>query len=178
MPDPLLDEAARIRTRSGRTAEVVGLLADRIAELEQDNEGLSRHYDAALRVVRRLTDGWRPGKNMAVVIAGSPRPDPVPIWMHRELRHDSEPMTDADRRVLDASSGLVDVQPPSIDEQIETVKAWGWTHRASYHDANPERDGKGVLRCWHLDAYDCSQRERGRSLPLFLPPYDDGEDDA
>lgn len=62
---------------------------------------------------------------------------------------------------------------PTIDEQIEIVKAWGWTHRANYHDARCDRDGSRA-RCWHLDAYDCSQRDAGRMLPLFLPPYDSG----
>lgn len=52
-------------------------------------------------VAKRLRDGWRPGKCMAVVMAGSPRPDPVPVWMPPTHRQDSEPMTDAERLALD-----------------------------------------------------------------------------
>jgi len=64
--------------------------------------GTEAELYAARQVIRRLLDGWRPGKNMAVVEAGSPRPDSVPVWMPPTLRQDSEPMTDDQRAVLDA----------------------------------------------------------------------------
>jgi hypothetical protein len=62
---------------------------------------LEARYEAMRTVARRLNDGWRPGKNMAVVMAGSPRPDPVPVWMPPSLRQGSESMSDAERRALD-----------------------------------------------------------------------------
>ncbi len=58
-------------------------------------------YEAMRSVARRLKDGWRPGKNMAVVMAGSPRPEPVPIWLPPIARWDSEPMSPDERRALD-----------------------------------------------------------------------------
>lgn len=72
-------------------------------------ETLRTQLAVAHDVIRRLRDGWRPGKNMAVVMAGSPRPDPVPVWMHPSIRR-SEPMTDAERMLLDAVAGPND--PP------------------------------------------------------------------
>ncbi len=52
-------------------------------------------------IVRRCRSGWTPGKRMAVVIPGEPRPEPEPIWMSVHLHRDAEPMTDAERLALD-----------------------------------------------------------------------------
>lgn len=65
--------------------------------------GLLATIDAHAAVIRRLLDGWRPGKSCRVVEAGSPRPDSVRVWMHREMwSAGAEPLTDAEAAVIDA----------------------------------------------------------------------------
>lgn len=59
-----------------------------------------RRYEAMTAVARKLHAGWRPGKRMAVVMAGSPRPDSVPVWMPPTHRWDSELITTDEQRAL------------------------------------------------------------------------------
>lgn len=49
---------------------------------------------------------------MAVVLAGTPRPDPEPVWMSTNFRRDAEPMTPAERAVL----GAVEAGPNDTEE--------------------------------------------------------------
>lgn len=113
----LVDEIERIRKENHRFGVLIQAEWHKTEKAEAERDELAGKFKtaheagtelwnqlgAARDVIRRYRDGWTPGKSMAVVLAGSPRPEPEPIWMSTNLRRDAEPMTSAERAALDAA---------------------------------------------------------------------------
>jgi hypothetical protein len=83
---------------------------DRAESAEAEVRALTARLNAAHTAIRRYGDGWKPGRRMAVVMAGSPRPEPDHIWMHNDMGRDSEPMSPAEAAEIRAATA--DPTPP------------------------------------------------------------------